>query len=156
MGRRKNGRQHLKFTRYPKRDAIRDYFPLPNEIFSLGLSTGEIAVYAYLMYCEDRKTFQCHPSYKTIGKAVGMSKNTVKKYVNSLIEKQLITAEPTSVITQKGEKRNGNLRYTIRPIAEALEQYYEQQLIRLHEENRRQAALKKLAEFDRKHGKSAV
>ena len=62
----------MKFTRYPKRDAIRDYFPLPNEIFSLGLSTGEIAVYAYLMYCEDRKTFQCHPSYKTIGKAVGI------------------------------------------------------------------------------------
>lgn len=146
----------MKFTRYPKRDAIRDYFPLPNEIFSLGLSTGEIAVYAYLMYCEDRKTFQCHPSYKTIGNAVGMSKNTVKKYVDSLIEKQLITAEPTSVITQKGEKRNGNLRYTIRPIAEALEQYYEQQLIRLHEETRRHAALKKLAEFDRKHGKSAV
>lgn len=47
----------MKFTRYPKRDAIRDYFPLPNEIFSLGLSTGEIAVYAYLMYCEDRKIF---------------------------------------------------------------------------------------------------
>ena len=140
----------MKFTRYPKRDAIRDYFPVPNEIFSLGLSTGEIAVYAYLMYCEDRKTFQCHPSYKT------MSKNTVKKYVDSLIEKQLITAEPTSVITQKGEKRNGNLRYTIRPIAEELEQYYEQQLIRLHEENRRQAALKKLAEFDRKHEKPAV
>ena len=113
-------------------------------------------MYAYLMYCEDRKTFQCHPSYKTIGNAVGMSKNTVKKYVDSLIEKQLITAEPTSVITQKGEKRNGNLRYTIRPIAEAIEQYYEQQLIPLHEEVRRQASLKKLAEFDCKHKKSAV
>jgi len=146
----------LKFTRYPKRDAIRDYFPLPNEIFSLKLCSGEIAVYAYLLRCENRKTFQCHPSYKTIGKAIGMSKNTVKKYVDSLIEKQLITAEPTSVITQKGEKRNGNLRYTIRPIAEAIEQYYEQQLIRLQEENRRQAALKKLAEFDCKHKKSAV
>ena len=73
-----------------------------------------------------------------------------------MIEKRLITTEPTSVITQKGEKRNGNLRYTIRPIREALEQYYEQQLIRLHEETRRRIALKKLAEFDRKHGKSAV
>ena len=146
----------MRFTRYPKRDAIRDYFPVPNEIFCLGLSSGEIAVYAYLMYCEDRKTFQCHPSYKTIGKAVGMSKNTVKKYVDSLIEKRLITAEPTSVYTQKGEKRNGNLLYTIRPIAEALEQYYEQQLIRLHDETRRQAALKKFSEFDRKHKKSAV
>ena len=146
----------MKFTRYPKRDAIRDYFPVANGIFCLGLSSGEIAVYAYLMYCEDRKTFQCHPSYKTIGNAVGMSKNTVKNYVDSLVEKRLITAEPTSVITQNGEKRNGNLRYTIRPIREALEQYYEQQLIRLHEEVRRQVALKKLAEFDRKHGKSSV
>ena len=85
-----------------------------------------------------------------------MSKNTVKKYVGSLIKKRLFTAEPTSVITQKGEKRNGNLRYTIRPIREALEQYYEEQLIRLHEETRHQAVLKKLDEFDRKHEKSAV
>ena len=146
----------MKYDRYPKRDAPKDYFPVPNEIFCLGLSSGEIAVYAYLLRCENRKTFQCHPSYKTIGKAVGMSKNTVKKYVDSLIEKRLITVEPTSVITQKGEKRNGNLRYAIRPIREALEQYYEEQLIRLHEETQRQAALEKLAEFDRKHGKSAV
>lgn len=91
-----------------------------------------------------------------LGNAVGMSKNTVRKYVDSLIEKRLITAEPTSVITQKGEKRNGNLCYTIRPIREALEQYYKEQLIRLHEERRSQTALKKLAEFDRKHEKSAV
>ena len=146
----------MKYIRYPKRDALKNYFSVPNEIFSFGLSTGEIAVYAYLMYCEDRKTFQCHPSYKTIGNAVGMSKNTAKKYVDSLIEKRLITAEPTSVITQDGEKRNGNLRYTIRPIAEAVERYYEQQLIRLHEETRHQAVLKKLAEFDRKYGGSAV
>ena len=113
-------------------------------------------MYAYLMYCEDRKTFQCHPSYKTIGNAVGMSKNTVKKYVDSLIEKQLITAEPTSVYTQKGEKRNGNLLYTVRPIEDAVEYHYEQQMIRLECEIRCQSALKKLAEFDRKHGKSAV
>ncbi len=146
----------MKYGSYPKREALKDYFPVPNEIFCLGLSSGEISVYAYLLRCENRKTFQCHPSYKTIGKAVGMSKNTVKKYVDSLIKKRLITVEPTSVITQKGERRNGNLCYTIRPIGEALEQYYEEQLIRLHEETRRQAALKKLAEFDRKHGKSAV
>jgi len=55
--------------------AYKNYFPLPNVIFSLGLSPGEIAVYSYLLYCEDRKTYQCHPSYKTIGRAVGMSTN---------------------------------------------------------------------------------
>lgn len=146
----------MKFTRYPKRDAIRDYFPVPNEIFCLGLSTGEIAVYAYLMYCEGRKTFQCHPSYKTIGKAVGMSKNTVRKHVDGLAKKRLITTEPTSVYTQKGEKRNDNLLYTVRPIEDAVEYHYEQQMIRLESEMRCQSALKKLAEFDRKHEKPAV
>ncbi len=139
-----------------QRKFLDNYFMLPNEIFNLKLCSGEIAVYAYLLYCENRKTFSCYPSHKTIGKAIGMSRNTEKKYVDSLIEKRLITAEPTYITTQKGEKRNGNLRYTIRPIAEALEQYYEQQLIRLHGETRRQAALKKLAEFNRKHEKSAV
>ena len=94
----------MKYNRYPKRDALKDYFPMPNEVFCLGLSSGEIAVYAYLLRCENRKTFQCHPSYKTIGNAVGMSKNTVKKYVDSLIEKRLITDEPTSVITKKMRK----------------------------------------------------
>lgn len=139
-----------------RRKFFENYFMLPNEIFNLKLCSGEIAVYAYLLYCENRKTFSCYPSHKTIGKAIGMSRNTVKKYVDSLIEKRLITAEPTSVITRNGEKRNGNLRYTIRPIAEALKQYYEQQMIRLHEETRRQAALKKFSEFDRKHENSAV
>lgn len=146
----------MKFTRYPKRDAIRDYFPVPNEIFCLGLSSGEIAVYAYLLRCENRKTFQCHPSYKTIGNAVGMSKNTVRKHVDGLTKKRLITTEPTSVYTQKGEKRNGNLLYTIRPIENAVAYHYEQQMIRLESEMRRQATLKKFADYDRKHGKSAV
>ena len=134
----------MKYNRYPKRDAVKHYFPLPNEIFSLELSGGEILVYTYLMYREDRKTFQCHPSYKTIGEAVGMSKNTVKKYVDGLVEKRLITTEPTSVITKKGEKRNGNLLYTIRPIEEAVEYHYERQMIRLDEETRRQTALAKV------------
>ena len=146
----------MKYNRYPKRDAVKNYFPLPNEIFSLGLSGGEILVYTYLMYREDRKTFQCHPSYKTIGEAVGMSKNTVKKYVDGLVEKRLLTTEPTTVITQKGEKRNGNLLYHIRPIEEAVEYHYEKQMIRLEEETRRQTALAKLAEYDRQHTKMAV
>lgn len=36
----------------------KNYFPLPNAIFSLGLSPGEIAVYSYLLHCEDRKTYE--------------------------------------------------------------------------------------------------
>ena len=58
---------------YTSRDPIKNYFPLPNEVFALGLSPGALAVYSYLMYTEDRTTYQCHASYKTIGKAVNMS-----------------------------------------------------------------------------------
>lgn len=65
----------MKYEQYPSRSAKRNYFPLPNEIFSLGLSTGEIATYAYLMRCEDRETYQCYPSYETIGEAIGKTKN---------------------------------------------------------------------------------
>ena len=56
---------------WTKRDPVKNYFPLPNEIYQLGLSHGAIAIYGYLLRIEDRRTYQCHPSYATIGKAVG-------------------------------------------------------------------------------------
>ena len=111
--------------------AYKNYFPLPNVIFSLNLSPGEIAVYSYLLYCEDRKTYQCHPSYKTIGRAVGMSVNTVQKYIAALGEKEFISIENTSVITKSGQKRNGTLRYTIRPIQNAVDLYHQRKLRKL-------------------------
>ena len=110
-----------------KRDGARNFFPMPKKIFNLGMSAGEIAVYAYLMFRENRKTYQCYPSYRTIGDAVGMSRNTVKKYIDALVEKQLIYAEPTKVTT-KDCVRNGNLLYTIRPLDAALEYHLEQQM----------------------------
>jgi len=111
-----------------KRDGARNFFPLPNDIFNLGLCAGEIVVYAYLMFRENRETYQCYPSYRTIGDAVGMSRNTVKKYVEGLVEKQLIYTEPTSVPTKDGNVRNGNLLYTIRPLDSAREYHVEQQM----------------------------
>ena len=102
-------------------EKLKRRFTLPNELFSLELNSAEISIYAYLLYCEDRKTHQCWPSYKTISKAVDLSLKTVKKYVTELVEKGLISTENTTVTTKKGIKRNGSLRYTIRPIKEAVE-----------------------------------
>ena len=104
---------------------------MPNEIFYLGLNSGEIAVYTYLMSCEDRKTYQCYPSYNTIGNALKMSKKTVMKYVKSLENKCLIRTEHTTVTLKSGEKQNGNLLYTIQPIKEAKDYFYRQQMIKL-------------------------
>ncbi|MBQ2943569.1 MAG: helix-turn-helix domain-containing protein [Ruminococcus sp.] len=128
---------------------------MPNEIFALGLSGGAILVYTYLRYCENRETYQCYPSYKTIGKAVGMSKNTVKKYVDVLRDKGLIETENTSVVTAKGQKRNGNLLYTLRPVEEAVKLFYEEQNRRLNEEIGRAQTLKNIEKFGVQVEKSA-
>ncbi len=114
--------------KYSKRDPIKDYFPLPNEIFYFGLSYREVAVYTYLLYRENRKSFQCYPSYKSIGKALHMSRNTVSKYVQLLVDKELITTKPTSIFTKGNKKLNGNLLYTILPIEQAKQYFYKHQL----------------------------
>ena len=117
-----------------------NFFSLPNEIFLLGLSPGELAVYCYLRRCEDRKTHQCWPSYKTIGKAVGMSENTVRKYTLRLEDRELLSTEPTEVVTSFGQKRNGNLRYTLRPVQEWIASHYDRQLEQLEMAAARQKA----------------
>ena len=96
------------------------YFLLPNEIFTLGLTPGELSVYAYLIFCEDRETHQCWPSIGRICQHTGMSANTVAKYIRQLEEKRLIDTESTKVRTKAGVVRNGNLLYTIRPIRDAV------------------------------------
>ena len=123
-----------------------NYFTMPNEVFQLGLSAGELAVYSYLRRCEDRRTHQCWPSIKTIGKAVNMSENTVRKYIRQLEERGIITAEPTEVITKAGEKRNGNLRFTLRPIQEVMDEYYARQMEELELAAERQRVAKLLGE----------
>ena len=122
-----------------------NFFSLPNEIFLLGLSPGELAVYCYLRRCENQMTHQCWPSTKTIGEAIGMSENTVRKYIRQLEERGLITTEPTEVITKSHVKRNGNLRFTLRPPQEIVEDFYDQQLAELDLAAERQRITKLLA-----------
>ena len=141
------------FHRWPKRDPVKHYYLVPNEVFSLGLSSYEISVYNFLLRCEDRVTYQCHPSYRTIGKAVRLSENTVRKYVASLEEKGLIRTEPSTIITKDGRVRNGSLIYTIRPIQEALELNYQRQFLQAERDMERAKAEKKLAELNRQNKK---
>ena len=136
------------YRRWPKRDTDKCYFKMPNEVFCLDLDSKEIAIYSYLLRCENRETYQCHPSYRTIGKAVKMCENTVRKYVLCLEKKGLICTEPTTITTKDGRVRNGSLRYTIRPIQEALEIFYQRQLMRADEEAERARLEKRLAQLN--------
>ena len=88
-------------------------------------------MYAYLIFCEDRETHQCWPSIGRICQHTGMSANTVAKYIRQLEEKRLIDTEPTKVRTKTGEVRNGTLRFTIRPIQEAVNYKLEKDLAAL-------------------------
>ena len=117
----------MSYKKWPKRSAEKNYFMVPNEIFSIGLDYREISLYTYLLRCENRETYQCYPSYKTIGKAIGMSENTVAKYVRQLEEKGLIFTKPTIMQSKDGKPLNGNLLYTILPIPGVLEAFYERQ-----------------------------
>ena len=141
------------FQRWPKRDPNKHYYLVPNEVFNLGLTSHEIAVYNYLLRCEDRRTYQCHPSYRTIGRAVQLSENTVRKYVAGLEEKGLIRTEPSTITTKDGRVRNGSLIYTIRPIQEALELNYQRQFLQAERDIERAKAEKRLAELNRQNKK---
>ena len=121
-----------------KRDVKKYFFMLPNAVFELGLHVYELAIYAYLLRVEDRTTYQCIVSYPTIADKLGISVNTVAKYVGLLEEHGLIATERTNVITRDGLKRNGCLRYTILPIQAAMDHCYQQQMLRLEEQQKGQ------------------
>ena len=114
--------------RYSKYSGRGNFFSLPNEVFQLGLNAGELSVYSFLRRCENHRTHQCWPSIRTIGQAVRMSENTVRKYIRQLEERGLIVTEPTKVITKHSGRRNGNLLFTLRPIQEVIDQYYDRQM----------------------------
>ena len=66
------------------------------------------------------------------------------KYVTTLVDKQLITVEHTSYMDDKGMKWNGNNQYTILPIQMAMDHCYQQQMLRLEEQQKRDQAQKRL------------
>ena len=136
--------------RSPKPISETRFTPIPNQVYQMDLSGGEILVYSYLMYIEDRKTYTSYAAYNTIGEVIGMSKNTVKKYARMLEKKGLIQSEPTTMTRKNGEVGNGCLRYRIRPIGEAVELYDNRQYRKLLEERARAETQRAIEEYDKK------
>ena len=55
----------------------------------------------------------------------------IAKHVHLLEERGFIVTERTSIITRRGIKKNGNLLYTIVPMYEVMERFYERQFTTL-------------------------
>lgn len=126
-------------------ERAKNCFPVPNELLDFDLPAGAVAVYVYLLRHADRKSNQCHPSESTIAKRLHLSRNTVAKHIRLLENQGLIVTENTEIITKRGIKKNGNLLYTIIPMHEVRESFYERQLHELELAAKRQQVQKKLA-----------
>ena len=126
-------------------EKVRNCFPVPNELLDFDLPAGAVAVYLYLLRHAHRKTNQCHPSEAIIAKKLHLSRNTVAKHVRLLEERGFIVTEYTTVITKQGVKRNGNLLYTLIPMHEVMERFYERQLCALDESAARSRVQARLA-----------
>jgi predicted transcriptional regulator len=85
----------------------RNFFIAPNLIFEFGLSNYEIVIYMYLLRCGNNST--SFPSYKTIGRKTGTSKNTAIRSVKKLIEKGLIVKHSREKKNKNGTSRDSNL-----------------------------------------------
>ena len=128
-----------------------NYFMVPNSVLYMDLSGGEILLYACLLYYEDRRTHTCYPSFREIGERIGMSKNTVMKYLRSLEKRGLVETEQTLIRTKSGEVHNGTLKYHITPIAPIKKAYDEKELDKL----RREAEMReRIAKYERHTGNS--
>ena len=65
-----------------------------------------------------------------------MSKKTVMKYVRLLEEKDLIETKHTIVERHDGGLRNGNLKYRILPIKQAVDAFHRRQLFNYGRRNK--------------------
>jgi len=79
-----------------------NFFSLPNEVFLLGLSPGELAVYSFLQRCENRKTHQCWPSIKSIVQHCNCSENAAQNAVRQLVERGFICKVATKQVRRDG------------------------------------------------------
>lgn len=131
------------------------FFSLPNEVCLLALPPPAFLVYAYLLYCEDRRTHQCHPSYRTIAGATGLSLNTAAKSVGVLAEKGLIAVEQSYWFNEVGLKRNGNNVYTILSARAAVEDVHQRQLRRLELDAQHRRALQRQENYTHQHPTAA-
>ena len=132
------------------------FFTLPNEVFLLQLPPSAFMVYAYLLFIEDRRTHNCHPSYNTISAATGVSKNTAMKSIGTLMEMGLITVESSSYFDKRGMKWKGNNLYTIQPVRPAVDAFHHRQLRQLELDAERRCTLRRQEEYDRRHPRAAL
>ena len=78
------------------------FFIVPNCIYEEKLKARDFAVYCYLFYRSDMKTFKCYPSRSTIAKNCRMTEPTVDEALRVLEDNGLIS------VTHRFDYNTGN------------------------------------------------
>lgn len=69
---------------------VANSFPLPHEVFELGLSRGALLVYIYLVYHKSLRRKYDNLSCAVISQAVGLCEKTVRTHLHTLVSEKLI------------------------------------------------------------------
>ena len=71
-------------------DPDQNCFPLPHEVFELGLEQGTLLVYVYLVYHKSLKRSSNELNCAIVSKAVGLCEKTVRRHLRTLVNQGLI------------------------------------------------------------------
>ena len=80
-----------------------NFFRLPNNIFDLGLTPIQFAIYAYLVSCAGNKGY-CWPSMDRIARKIGAGKTAVQEHLNVLQQRKIISKSKRT--TASGHQNN--------------------------------------------------
>lgn len=122
----------------------KNYFTLPNEIFRWGWAQVRSRSTPTSAVLRTPVPTSAGPATPRSEKLLAVQKIRSCS-MSTLSEKGLISTEPTSVLTKSRIKKNGNLRYTIRPIHEAVEIFHTRQLSAVERTTERRQIHRKLS-----------
>ena len=81
----------------------KNFFMIPNRIFSLGLKPKEFAGDCCLIRHSDREKNSCFPSRRLIAQECNMDKKTVDSAIKGLEERELVKRSADNEKTEHGQ-----------------------------------------------------
>ena len=87
-----------------RRNPRHSRFPIPNTVWAYNLKPIEFVILSYLCCCRSHKSSRIEIIARTIASAVHLTEVTVKKYLDSLSAKELVSEDGTPTLNCKGDK----------------------------------------------------
>lgn len=87
-----------------RRNPRHSRFPIPNTAWAYNLKPIEFVILSYLCCCRSHKSSRIEIIARTIASAVHLTEVTVKKYLDSLSAKELVSEDGTPTLNCKDDK----------------------------------------------------